>query len=83
MLQNNIHLKYKIGDDKTRKLYVIHFDSMTFECVPGYEIADTKRLRTQCLNGVVKYPKCLKQGEQYNQCTISTNTHTNNKHKAI
>ncbi|XP_073465842.1 coagulation factor XIII B chain-like isoform X2 [Aquarana catesbeiana] len=66
MLQNNIHLKYKIGDDKTRKLYVIHFDSMTFECVPGYEIADTKRLRTQCLNGVVKYPKCLKQG----YCTL-------------
>ncbi|KAM5129363.1 coagulation factor XIII B chain-like [Mantella aurantiaca] len=61
MLQNNIQLKYRLEEDKTKKIYSSHFDNTTFECAPGYGIPDVKSLRVQCLDGVQKYPKCLKE----------------------
>ncbi|XP_073465848.1 complement factor H-like isoform X2 [Aquarana catesbeiana] len=59
MLANNIRLKYMFEEDKTKKIYLSHLDYVSFECAPGYNILDTKNLRTQCLDGVVTYPKCL------------------------
>lgn len=63
MQQNNIQLKYKQEEDKTKKLYSEHSDSMSFECKRGYRISDEKLLRIQCWDGVLKYPKCIKQGK--------------------
>ncbi|XP_018428630.1 PREDICTED: coagulation factor XIII B chain-like [Nanorana parkeri] len=58
MQQNNIRFKHIDNN----KLYSEHFDNMTFVCIPGYKISDEKRLRIQCLDGVLKYPKCRKKG---------------------
>ncbi|XP_077308812.1 complement factor H-like isoform X2 [Lithobates pipiens] len=62
MQQNNIELRYKYGEEKKKKIYSVHSDWMSFECKSGYEIFDEKTLRIQCLDGVLKYPKCLKEG---------------------
>ncbi|XP_040189731.1 complement factor H-like isoform X2 [Rana temporaria] len=62
MLQNNIWLKHALPEDKSKKIYSLHFDNITFECTPGYDIPDEKSLRIQCLDGVLKYPTCLKEG---------------------
>ncbi|XP_077308815.1 coagulation factor XIII B chain-like isoform X2 [Lithobates pipiens] len=62
MQQNNIQLKYKYGEEKNKKVYSVHGDSVSFECKSGYQIFDEKLLRIQCLDGVLKYPKCLKEG---------------------
>ncbi|KAM5148312.1 complement factor H [Mantella aurantiaca] len=62
MQLNNIQLKFKSGEDKIKKMYSEHFDKMSFECKPGYQISDPTLLRIQCLDGVLDYPKCLKEG---------------------
>lgn len=59
MQQNNIQPKW--GENK--KIYSEHFDNMIFDCKPGYQISDPKLLRIQCLDGVLKYPRCLKEGK--------------------
>ncbi|XP_040216994.1 complement factor H-like isoform X5 [Rana temporaria] len=60
--QNNIQFKFKYGEEKNKKLYSEHADHVTFECKPGYKISDTSLLRIQCLEGVLKYSRCLKEG---------------------
>ncbi|XP_073448996.1 coagulation factor XIII B chain-like isoform X3 [Aquarana catesbeiana] len=68
MQQNNIQPKW--GENK--KIYSEHFDNMTFDCKPGYQISDPKLLRIQCLDGVLKYPRCLKEGSCVLQQTEMT-----------
>ncbi|PIO34563.1 hypothetical protein AB205_0176190 [Aquarana catesbeiana] len=62
MLQNNIRRKYTIPEHKMKETYSVHLHNETFECTPGYGIPDEKSLTVQCLEGVLKYPKCLKEG---------------------
>ncbi|KAM9324541.1 complement factor H-related protein 1-like [Gastrophryne carolinensis] len=59
METNNIKLKYK---PKEKKIYCPHADWLLFECLDGYGISDRTLLRTQCWDGKVRLPKCLKQG---------------------
>ncbi|XP_068096215.1 coagulation factor XIII B chain-like isoform X2 [Hyperolius riggenbachi] len=59
MKQSNINLRYMPND---RKLYVEHLDSISFNCIKDYEISDASLLRIQCLDGVINYPKCYKEG---------------------
>lgn len=66
MQQNNIELKHKYGEEKNKKIYSEHADSMSFECKRGYQISDKSLLRIQCLEGVLKYPRCLKEGKPLN-----------------
>lgn len=62
MQQNHIKPKWVVQ----KKIYSEHFDNMTFACISGYQISDEKLLRIQCLDGVIKYPRCLKEGKQQN-----------------
>lgn len=79
MQQNNIQLKYKPEDEKNKKIYSEHLDWMSFECKSGYQIFDEKLMRIQCLDGVLKYPRCLKEGScvlQQNEMALN-NIHYN------
>ncbi|XP_068100072.1 complement factor H-related protein 1-like isoform X1 [Hyperolius riggenbachi] len=59
--QNKI--QHKSEENKYQKLYLPHVHYTTFECSPEYLISDSKLLTVQCLDGVLKYPRCLKEGQ--------------------
>ncbi|XP_068120878.1 complement factor H-related protein 2-like isoform X2 [Hyperolius riggenbachi] len=59
--QNKI--QHKSEENKYKKIYLQHSDYTTFECSSEYQISDSKLLTVQCLDGVMNYPRCLKEGQ--------------------
>ncbi|KAM5148320.1 coagulation factor XIII B chain-like isoform 2-T2 [Mantella aurantiaca] len=45
---------------KTMERYIVHGETVKFECLPTFRISKPHLLKVECKNGKLKYPTCMK-----------------------
>lgn len=57
---NDNYLKGNNTIVNASKKYLEHDETVKFKCLPTFNISDSKLLNGKCLDGKLKYPKCVK-----------------------